>query len=68
MKPYDASGVRATSGTVQWSCVFDPHESRIYRTQNGMERMADIELSENKLMDLDELAERIRLRLFFSLK
>jgi len=60
MKPYDASAVRDTSGSVHWMYVFDEHESRIYRTQNGMQRMADIDLAKNKLMDLDDISDRIR--------
>ncbi len=60
MKPYDAKAVKDNSGSVHWMYVFDEHESRIYRTQNGTQRMADIVIGGNKLMDLDELSDRIR--------
>ena len=60
MKPYDAKAVKDSSGDVHWMCVFDEHESRIYRTQNGMQRMADIELDASKLLDLDDLSDRVR--------
>jgi hypothetical protein len=60
MKPYDASAVRDDSGSVHWMYVFDEHESRIYRTQKGMQRMADIKLGDEKLMDLDETSDKIR--------
>ena len=57
---YDASAVKDLSGNVHWMYVFDEHESRIYRTQNGTQRMADLQVDTGKLMDLDELADRIR--------
>jgi hypothetical protein len=60
MTPYDASAVKDTSGSVHWMYVFDEHENRIYRTQNGAQRMTDIEPDTSKLMDLDELSDRIR--------
>ena len=60
MKPYEASAVRDISGYVHWMYVFDEHESRIYRTQRGTQRMADIDLGDDKLMDLDETSDRIR--------
>ena len=60
MKPYDAAAVKDASGSVHWMYVFDEHESRIYRTQNGTQRMAHIELNANKLIDLDDLSDRIR--------
>ena len=58
--PYGASAVKDLSGNVHWMYVFDEHESRIYRTQNGTQRMADLQVDTGKLMDLDELADRIR--------
>ena len=60
MKPYEASAVRDISGYVHWMYVFDEHESRIYRTQRGTQRIADIELDGNKLLDLDDLSDRIK--------
>ena len=60
MKPYDASAVKDLSGGAHWMYIFDEHESRIYRTQNGTQRMAGIEIAANKLMDLDDLSDQIR--------
>ena len=58
--PYDASAVKDLSGNVHWMYVFDEHESRIYRTQNGTQRMAEIKFSTDGLMDLDDLSDQIK--------
>jgi len=58
--PFDATAVQDASGTLHWMYVFDEHESRIYRVQNGRQEMADIELDDEKFIDLDQTADRIR--------
>ena len=65
MKPYDASTVKDRSGSVHWMYIFDQQESRTYGTQNGTQRMADVELDGNKLMDLDDLASLYEVPTFF---
>jgi hypothetical protein len=60
MKPYNAKAVTDGSGDTHWTCVFDEHESRIYRTQNGIQRMADVQIDPDTLLDLDEVEAGIR--------
>jgi hypothetical protein len=60
MNRYDPRTVNDTSGTIHWMYIFDEHESRIYRTQNGTQRMADLEIPQNEMLDLDEIEDQIR--------
>ena len=58
--PYTSAAIRDLSGNVHWMYVFDEHESRMYRVQNGSQHFVDLDLGDDKLIDLDDLATQIK--------
>lgn len=57
---YDAEAVTDVTGNVHWGYVFDEHESRIYRTQNGVQRMANLAIEDTNLIDLDHVESQMK--------
>src|SRR5690348_16374235 len=60
IKPYDANAVKDESGEIHWMYVFDEQESRIYRTQNGTQRMADLDIERGEAIDLDDVERQVK--------
>jgi hypothetical protein len=58
LEPYDISAIGDASGRVRWMYRFDDHESRIYRIQNGMQRLIDLEIATP--MDLEDTDRKIQ--------
>jgi hypothetical protein len=60
MRPYDATAVTDTSGNVHWMHKFDEYERRIYRTQNGTQRMANLDIERSEFIDLNHVEDEIK--------
>ena len=59
LRPYDATAVTDKTSAVHWMYKFNEHENRIYRTQNGSQRMANVELVSSRFIHLDIATEAI---------
>jgi hypothetical protein len=57
---YDVSTNSDSSDSVHWMYRFDEHESRIYRVQNGFQRIGEIKINEEAMIDLVEAEFLIR--------
>ena len=60
MKPLDTITVTDKSGDAHWMCLFNEHETRIYRVRNGSQRFVHIDLGHDGLIDVDDLEEQIK--------
>lgn len=60
LKRYDVLTNGDGSNSVHWMYRFDEHESRIYRVQNGFQRIGEITLDGDGPIDLVEAEALIR--------
>ena len=60
MKPLNTITVTDKSGDAHWMCLFDEHETRIYRVQNGSQRFVHIDIGRDLVIDVDDLEEQIK--------
>ena len=59
MKPYEAAAINDPS-SVHWMYVFDEHENRIYRVARGQQQLRDIAVSDDGMIDLDDVEHQVR--------
>jgi hypothetical protein len=60
MEPYETIAIKDDSGRVHWMYIFDEHENRVYRVENGQQQLRDITIGDDGLIDLNDIEQQLK--------